>query len=139
MGVMENKRIIREYIEKVVNTGNMDHIDDYLSEDYTEVHNFIRETIGIEEAKNRVLGIRNTYPDFNVIVDQQIAEGDWVATCCTMSGTHLGEWLNMEPTGKKVSYTAVVVDKIVDGKIVEHGGAANVFDAFYELGIIKVE
>jgi steroid delta-isomerase-like uncharacterized protein len=138
MRTEENKKIVREYIENIINTGNVDRIDSYISEDFTEVRNTIPEKIGVEEAKKRVLGYRNTYPDFKVTVDRQIAEGDWVATCCTVSGTHLGEWLNIKPTGKKVSYTGVVIDKLEDGRIVEHGGAVNLFDAFYELGIIKV-
>ncbi len=33
--------------------------------------------------------------------------------------------------------TGVDIDKIVNGKIVEHGGAVNTFDAFWENGLIK--
>ncbi len=136
MGTTENKQTIREYIQKIINTGNVEGIEKFISEDYTEVHNNIREKIGYEEAKRRVLGYRNTYPDFHVTIDQQIAEGDWVATCCTVTGTHLGEWMNLKPTGKKVSYSGVVIDKLLDGRIVEHGGAVNLFDTLYELGVI---
>ena len=31
----------------------------------------------------------------------------------------------------------VDIDKVVNGKIVEHGGAVNTFDAFWENGLIK--
>jgi hypothetical protein len=44
----------------------------------------------------------------------------------------------MKPTGKKLEYTLVAVDKIVDGKIIEHGGAANIFEAYLNAGGIKV-
>lgn len=137
MGTRENKQIIEAYIERIINTGNVEGVDKYISEDYTEVHNNKREKIGYEEVKRRILGYRNTYPDFKVAIDRQIAEGDWVATCCTVSGTHLGEWMNLKPTGKRVSYSGVVIDKLVDGRIVEHGGAVNLFDTLYELGVIE--
>ena len=139
MGLIENKHIVRAYIENIINTGDVDDIEKYISEDFIEVHNNKKENIGLEEAKKRVLSYRKTYPDFNVDIDQQIAEGDWVATCCTISGTHLGEWLNVKPTGKKISYTGVIVDKLVNGRIIEHGGAVNLFDALYEIGVIKFD
>ena len=43
----------------------------------------------------------------------------------------------MKPTGKKITMTGVDIDQVVDGKIVEHGGAVNTFDALFEAGIIK--
>jgi predicted ester cyclase len=44
----------------------------------------------------------------------------------------------MKPTGKKVDITAVNLDRIVNGKIVEHGGAANMFEALLGTGAIKI-
>jgi predicted ester cyclase len=43
----------------------------------------------------------------------------------------------MKPTGKKLRMTGVDIDKLIDGKIVEHGGAVNTFEALFEEGIIK--
>ncbi|WP_330383852.1 hypothetical protein [Anaerotignum propionicum] len=43
----------------------------------------------------------------------------------------------MRPSGKSVSIFGVNIDKVIDGKIVEHGGAANTFDALFEAGIIQ--
>ena len=55
-----------------------------------------------------------------------------------MHGTHLGEWLRMKPTGRAVTMTAVNVDRVVDGRIVEHGGAANMLEPLLNIGAIKV-
>ena len=38
--------------------------------------------------------------------------------------------LVLKPTNKKLTITGVGYDKVVDGKIVEHGGATNTFDTF---------
>ena len=54
-----------------------------------------------------------------------------------MKGTHSGEFLGITPTNKVIEITGVDVDKVVDGKIVEHGGATNTFDAFMKNGLIK--
>ena len=54
-----------------------------------------------------------------------------------MRGTHTGLWMGIKPTGKRIEVTGVNIDKIIDNKIVEHGGAANMFDGLLELGAIK--
>ena len=70
---------------------------------------------------------------------QQIAEGEWVVTCAKACGTHLGgNWLGMKPTGKRVEIYAVNVDRVVNGRIVEHGGAANSLESLLAIGAIQV-
>ncbi len=138
MSVEENKLLVRRYIEEVVNTGNVDKMPKFVSPDYVEVREGTRHTIGIEGAKEHILGVRQTYPDLQLTVEQQIAEDEWVATCITARGTHQGSWLGMKPTGKAVAFTGVNIDKVVDGKIVEHGGAANLLEPLLEIGAIQV-
>lgn len=53
-----------------------------------------------------------------------------------MEGTFQNEWLGIKPTGEKLSITGIDIDKIVDGKIVEHSGAANTFEAFWAMNLI---
>jgi predicted ester cyclase len=138
MSIDSNKLLIREYIEKVVNTGNIDDIAKYISPDYYEGNRPGGQTVGVEGAKQHILGVRQTYPDLCLTVEQQIAEGDWVVTRITARGTHRGTWLGIKPTGKKVEITGVNIEKVVNGRIVEHGGAANTLDALMEIGAVKV-
>ena len=44
----------------------------------------------------------------------------------------------MKPTGKSVVFTGVNVDRVVNGKRVEHGGAANLLGPLLEIGAIRV-
>jgi predicted ester cyclase len=113
-------------------------MEKYVSADYTEVFEGKRYPIGIKGAKEHIIGVRQTYPDLTLTIDQQIAEGDYVATCITARGTHSGIWLGIKPTGKVVTYTGVNVDKVVDGLIVEHGGAANLLGPLLEIGAVRV-
>ena len=95
-------------------------------------------TPGPANPKEHILGVRGTYPDLHLTIEQQIAEGDWVVTRITARGTHQGEWLGIRPTGKAVAFTGVNIDKVVDGRIVEHGGAANLLEPLLEIGAIQV-
>jgi predicted ester cyclase len=71
-------------------------------------------------------------------VEQQIAEGEWVVSRVTMRGTHLGEWQGIKPAGKLIEVTAVNIDRVVDRRIVEHGGAANLLGPLLEPGAVHV-
>ena len=138
MSTDENKRLVRRYLEEIVNTGNVDGLADFISPDYGEAGDKTGQSSGLEGAKRHVLGVRQTYPDLHVTVEQQIAEGDWVVTRITARGTHSGAWLGIAPTGKKVEITGVNIDRVVGGRIVEHGGAANLLEPLLPIGAIRV-
>jgi predicted ester cyclase len=138
MSSLSNKQLVRSYYEEVFNTGNVDPIADYVSEDYVEVHDNTRHPIGIDGARAHVLGVRETYPDLRLTVDRQISEGEWVVTLGTMRGTHLGEWQGIPPTGETIEVTFVNVDRVVDRRIVEHGGAANLLGPLLKTGAVKI-
>lgn len=135
---INNKQIVRAYIEKVVNTGDVSSIDNYISEDYTEVYQQNRNAIGIVGAASHIKGVRETYPDLSLTIEDQVAEGDWVVTCYTMQGTHSGKWMGIKPTGKRITVTGINKDRVVNGKIAEHGGAANMLEGLLTIGAIQL-
>ena len=138
MGNVDNKIVIQEYIEKVLNTGDVSTISNYVSPEYSEVHEGKRFELGVEGAIEHIKGVRNTYPDLKLVIEKQICEGEWVVTSYTMTGTHKGEWLGITPTNKKLTITGVNVDRIINGKIVEHGGAANLMEPLLKANAIRI-
>ena len=133
----DNKTIIRRYVEQIENTGDVTDIREFIAEDYTEVYEGERYPIGVQGAIDHVLGVRRVFPDMNIVIENQVAEGEWVVTVITVTGTFREEWLGMKPTGKPITFHGVNVDRIRDGKIVEHGGAANLFDPLLKAGVIR--
>lgn len=138
MSTDDDKRLVRQYYEEIVSTGAIDEIERFVSPDYVEVHDNEKHPIGVDGAKEHIRGVRSTYPDLRLTVEQQIAEGEWVVSRVTMRGTHEGEWLGIRPTGKPIQVTAVNIDRVVDGRIVEHGGAANLLGPLLEIGAIVI-
>ena len=136
MGKPDNKTIIRQYVERIENTGDVSNIREFISEDYTEVYEGERYPIGIQGAIDHVLGVRRVFPDLKLTIENQISEGEWVVTTYSVTGTFKDEWFGMKPTGKPITFTGVNVDRIKDGKIIEHGGAVNMFDPLLKAGVI---
>jgi predicted ester cyclase len=138
MSLQENKALLRRFYEEVVSTGAVDRVGEFVAPDYVEVHDGERHALGIEGMKAHIIGVRQTYPDLKIVVERQIAEGEWVASCIVAQGTHEGRWLDIAPTHQWVSFTGINVDRVVDGRIVEHGGAANLLGPLLEIGAIEV-
>lgn len=134
----EKKSLVRRYYEEVVSTGDVERLEEFIAPSYVEVYNNVTYPLGIDGAREHVRGVRTTYPDLRITVEHQIAEGDWVVSRVTARGTHEGVWLGMRPTGKPMEMTAVNVDRVTDGLIVEHGGAANMLEPLLEAGAIRV-
>jgi len=134
----DNKRVVKRYLEEVVSTGEVDRVSEFIASAYVEIFEGERHELGVEGAKDHVRGLRAVYPDLSITVGLQIAEGEWVATCLTARGMHKGEWMGIAPTGERVEYTGVNVNRVVDGKIVEHTGAANMLLPLLKIGAVHV-
>lgn len=137
MGTAANKRLVRRFYEEVVSTGAVERLDAFVSPYCVETDGQVRVQSGIEGMAAHVHGVRSVYPDLEITVERQIAEGEWVASVITARGTHAGEWLGMKPTGKPLVFTGVNVDRVAGGRIVEHGGAANMLAPFLEAGVLR--
>lgn len=74
MSLENNKLIVRKYIEEVINTGNIDKIENYISPDYTEIFEGKMYKLGIEGVKEHVKGVRNTYNGLHLTIEKQFAE-----------------------------------------------------------------
>lgn len=67
-----------------------------------------------------IADLTDAFPDGVYTNDEIIAEGDQVVTVGRFHGTHLKPFHGAPPTGKPVTFVAVHVDRVANGKIVEH-------------------
>lgn len=137
MNTDTNKLRVRRFYEEIVSTGNVERIADFVAQGCVETDGLVRMASGVEGMAAHVLAVRKVYPDLTITVERQIAEGEWVVSLITARGTHEGEWLGMKPTGRALVFTGVNVDRVVEGRLVEHGGAANMLMPFLEAGALR--
>ena len=132
-----NKALVRRFIEEIVNTGDVSRIGDFVSPECVETDGKTRVVSGVAGMAEHIRAVRSTYPDLTLTIQRQVAEGEWVATQVVATGTHSGRWLGMTPTGKVLVMVAVNLDRIVSGKLVEHGGAASMLEPLLEAGALR--
>jgi predicted ester cyclase len=104
--------------------------------------NFVAHLAGVTEPLN-VEGFKQFGTSFYVafnkgkhIFDEVIVSGDKVVTCGTFTATHLGEFQGLPPTGKQISLSIMHIDRVEDGKIVEHWGHGDALGLMQQLGIV---
>jgi steroid delta-isomerase-like uncharacterized protein len=137
MSVEQNKALFRRLIEEVFNKGNVSTIDEFLAPNFVE-----REVLppgtpsGREGVKQLTMMFRTAFPDFNVSIDDMIAEGDKIVARTTWSGTQKGEFMGIPSSGKRVSFDVIDIIRISEGKGVEHWGVMDSSALMQQLGVI---
>ena len=82
--------------------------------------------------------ILKAFPDHHITIEDVIAEGDKVVIRCMVTGTHTdGDYMGIAPTGKQFKMSAIIISRIVDGKIVARKSVRDMLDAFKQVGVIE--
>ena len=63
--------------------------------------------------------LRSAFPDFHVVVDEMISEGDSVAKCWTLTGTSQQTFMGIPPTGKLVTLKGITIYHMAGGRVRE--------------------
>lgn len=134
---MNNKDIVKHFYEVIISENLLNELPQYISESCVLKVGTQTFPLGLNGMKKHLIDVKKTYPDYTMKIVQQYVDGDYVISEFIMQGTHEGEWIGIKPTHKVLKFTGVDIDKVVGGKIVEHGGAVNTFDTLFEHKLIK--
>ena len=115
MGSKENEAAVRACFENA-SQGNFDALDDIVTSDYVLHPGEVR---GADGLKDMVQGYRDALSGLRVTIDQQFADGDFVATRFTITGTHDGNLMGTPPSGKNVAFTGIAISRCEGGRIAE--------------------
>jgi steroid delta-isomerase-like uncharacterized protein len=112
-----NSRIVRGFVEEVLNQGKIDLAGKFFWEDVVEQVPLPGQGHGLEGLKEVLRGLRGAFPDMHWSIEEQIAEGDKVLTRFEWTGTHRGVFLGVPATNRPVKVWGMVIDRLQNGKI----------------------
>lgn len=115
--MQNNKNVGREFVEEVLNKGNIEEAGRYFWPDMVEQVPLPGQGPGLAGLKDVLRGMRAAFPDMHWTVEEQIAEGDKVVTRFEWTGTHRDEFLGVPATGRSVKVWGIVIDRLESGKI----------------------
>lgn len=115
--MQSNSEIVRDFIEEVLNQGNLEAAGRYFWDDMVEQVPLPGQGPGLEGLKDVLRGMKAAFPDIHWKIQEQIAEQDKVVTRFEWTGTHQGAFLGVPATGRTVKVWGVVIDRLENGKI----------------------
>jgi predicted ester cyclase len=92
------------------------------------------EPLDWEEFKAFGGAFLRAFPDGHHVFERVVVEDGVVMTLGAYEGTHLGEMQGIAPTGRHVSFPVMHLDRVVDGRIVEHRGLGDLTLLMEQLG-----
>jgi steroid delta-isomerase-like uncharacterized protein len=132
----QNKTIVRRLLEEPWK-GELRVIDELVDRNYVGYDPSIPEPLrGPDGFKEFVSSYRAAYSDARITVDDQIAEGDKVATRWTGRGRHDGDLMGIAPTGKQVKVSGLTLSRVANGKVIEEYTNWDTFGMMQQLGVV---
>ena len=122
MSTEDNKTFIRRYFEALSGKDKATAV----------VNRYVTD----EELKHHIAFYEAAFPNYELIADDLIGEGDKVVVRSTFRGTHKGDLMGIAPTGKQVTMPLILIYRLADEKIVEHWMQADALGMMQQLGVI---
>jgi predicted ester cyclase len=134
-----NKATVRRF-DDVVSTGDAEviskTIDEVVEPDVLIHMRLPIQATGAQALKQVWAMLLRGLPDLHVAVEDLIAEGDKVVMRNSVTGTHQGEYMGVQPTGKSITYNEIFIFRFKGGRIAEMWGVVDVFSQMKQLGVI---
>ncbi|MFB9236282.1 ester cyclase [Plantactinospora siamensis] len=124
---------------EATNSGDIDHIArvvDELAPDVLFHAPAPVEATGAAALKFIWAALLRAFPDIHVTVEDTIAEDDKIVFRNTVTGTNLGPYRGMPPTGRAVRYDEIFVVRFAGGRIAEIWGVVDLFTQLRQLGLV---
>jgi len=132
MSTDTNKAIYRRHYQEVLTEKRLEVVDEIYGD---QIRIGDGGYMSREQFKGMAAMSTTAFPDLVITVKDQIAEGDRVVTRWSGEGTHLGDFLGHNGTGKKVSIQAIHIHQVVNGRIVTLWEEIDMFGLSKQLGI----
>jgi predicted ester cyclase len=133
----EASKALVQRLFDVWNTGVLDKINELYAEDYVaDYRPYAPLRRGREGIRDMIRRAHATFPDYHEELEELIVEGDKVVVRLTVTGTQLGSWGPLPPTGKKARFEEILILRIRDGQVVWQHGIADHLNALRQLGAL---
>lgn len=132
-----NNPLYRFYNE-VINQRKLEVLDEIYDINYINHIAPFNLDRGINGVKQLIKEQSQAFPDWHITVNSLYIIEDVYIVKWTLTGTHLGKYLGVNPTGKKIKMTGVDIETIVNNKIVAHDGAEDMLSLLQQIGAINI-
>ncbi|HJV40096.1 ester cyclase [Caulobacter sp.] len=118
-----NKAVVRRFNAEVIAQGDRTVFEALMAPDFVNHAAPPGAPTGAEGMWNTFQNVlRPALSDLQVIIHDQLGEGDKVTTRKTVTGVHTGPLMGVAATGKTVTIEVIDIIRLEGGRYVEHWG-----------------
>ncbi|NKY19361.1 ester cyclase [Tsukamurella spumae] len=128
---------MRRAWEAAWDRGEVDALDDLLSDDYRRIESG-GEVRSRDEFKASIVATRTAFPDLETVIDEIIVEGSSAAIRWHSTGAHTEPFLGIPATRRAVAVNGATFARFDDGRIVEESVTWDPRALLTALGVITV-
>lgn len=129
--------ILRNFIQRVWNEGDIDAIPGFIADNYTIFHDpgdpWHGQTLDVAGFQNRVATSRAPLPDQSFDIQAIFENDDGVCITWLWRGTHLGEIAGIPPSGKMLTMSGATVYSFDGDRINGHWQVTDRLGIFQQL------
>ena len=133
----QTESVVRRFLEECLTGKRVAVIDELFSPGYVNNAATSDITPDLEGYKERVGYMIESFPDLKIDIHDIFSVGDRVAVRLTARGTHRADFLGVAPTGRRMSWTAIAIYRVVDGRIVERWENRDDLGMMQQLGLVQ--
>lgn len=132
-----SNREATQRIWEIIDSGDLEDLNEVLAEDVRLRVPGQDETYGIEGYREYIRTYKHAFPDSSVDVHDMFVDDDVVVTHFTWRATHEGEFEGIDPTGERVETEGMTINRFEDGKSVEDLNYWDNLEFFEQLGVME--
>jgi steroid delta-isomerase-like uncharacterized protein len=113
------EKFVQRWSQEAIAEGRLDVFDELLAGDVVD-RSGPAPAVGAEAFKARARAVRTAFADIQVVVDDLLVEGSAIAWRWTLTGTHVGPFAGLAPTGRSATLRGVNFQRLEGNRVVEH-------------------
>jgi steroid delta-isomerase-like uncharacterized protein len=123
---------VHRWTQEAIAHGRLEAFDDLVADDAID-RSGAAPSRGVVPFKTRAAAVRAAFGEIEIHVEDLLVDGDAIAWRWALTGTHVGVFAGLEPTGRRATVRGVNFQRLESGKVVEHWTMVDVFGALQAL------
>lgn len=133
------KSVAERFFYEAINDRKLEILAEIVSPDFRgSILEYEQTSDTREELAAALAGVFVAFPDYHQVIHDWIVQGDKVVARWTTTGTHLGAYNGVAPTGKVIHEHGIDIFQVVDGRIVAHWVELDLLGIFKQMDAVTI-
>jgi steroid delta-isomerase-like uncharacterized protein len=128
--------LIQHFYDEVLSQGNVERIDELVTDDVIDHEPFPGQPDGIEGVRQFAAMMSAAFSDLKATIGPSLESGDLASAHVTITGRHTGEFMGVPASDKEFEIESIDLIRVKDGKCAEHWGVTDNMALMQQIGAI---